>query len=265
MMNRYDDDDDDDDVVGCQSGSRQKTVSKKCGAGRTLWRNLAFLSDEYETTFHVWINQKNTDTSLRVHGLLIIGWLVGWIQSTVVLLFRKGTTGRALLVNIIQASVVIHEVMYIKNLLSPKIELQARQHVVKAKMHAFLHLATVSMVIICSQQLFHGTWHASSALFLTSLCIVDELPMYHLMRLHLVKLMCFEMLYFAEILIGKSDGDRVHQIVETLVFLTMGTLFPLGIAGILEYRKRMLFLHDLNERPTQLLGSFWRFFQWIGL
>ena len=254
----------DDDVGGYQSRSRQKIVSKG-DADATLWRNLAFLSDEYESTFHIWISQKNLDTALRVHVLLIIGWLVGWIQSTSVLLSQDVRTGRALLVNIIQISVVIHEVMHLKKLLSPNIELQSRQHAVKAKMHAFLHLATVSMVIICSQQLFHGTWHASSALFLTALCIVDEVPLYHLIRLHLVKLVCFEMLFAAEIWMNRSGADRIQQIVDAFIFLITGTFLPLGIAAILEYKKRMLFLHDLNERPSQLLGSFWRIFQWIGL
>jgi hypothetical protein len=170
-----------------------------------------------------------------------------------------------MLANTIQASVVIHEVLHLKRLLSPKIELQACQHAVKAKMHAYLYLATVSMVIISSETLFDSRWHALSALFMTCLCIVDELPLFHLIRLHLVKLMCFEVLFFTKMCTDRSGPSLAHQVGDALMLLVMGTIISLGIASLLEYRKRITFLYDLNERPSHYLGSFWKFFQWIGL
>ena len=265
-MNRSTIDDDEDDVRRNQRRPRGRMKTEWRGGMRgSLWDTLAFASDEWESTFHIWISQNNSNTSLRVHSLLILGWLVGWIQSSVALSLEEGRTFRAMLANIIQASVVIHEVLHLNRLMSPKIELQACQHAVKAKMHAYLYLATVSMVIISSKTLFDSRWHALSAMFMTCLCIVDELPLYHLIRLHVVKLVCFEVLLFTKMFTGGSGPSLAHQMGDALMLLVMGTIISLGVASLLEYRKRVLFLHDLNERPSHFLGSFWKIFQWIGL
>ena len=257
-----------DEIVGTSSGlqnrDRVRALSKARRSG-TLWENLAFSSDDFETTFHIWTSQNCTDLTLRVHGLLVIGWLAGWMQSCSVLLLHKGQTGRTFLVNTIQALVVVHEILQARTLLSNKIECRARHHAVKAKMHAFLHLATVSMVIVCSGRLFDSKWHAFTAAFLTSLSIIDGLPLFHLIRLHLVKIACFEILLFANMWWGTPDPYLAQTIGDALMLLVMGSLVPLSVAAFFEYRKRIVFLHDMNERPSHFLGSFWTFFQWIGL
>lgn len=232
---------------------------------KTLRETLTFFNKDVETTFHIWMSQNSRDLALRMHFLLILGWFVGWLQSSSVLLAQgENRSVRVVLVSVIQLSVVIHEALQVKKLLSNNIELQAQQHAVKAKMHAFLHLTTISMIIICSQALFDSRWHTLSTIFLTCLSIGDQLPLYHLVKLQMIKLACFGILLFVRLCVDRSSPHLALLLGDTLMLLMMGTIVPLGVAALVEYRQRIVFLRNMNERPSHLLGTFWRLFQWFG-
>jgi len=147
-------------------------------------------TDDAELAFLCFISQASAHFSQRLHMLIAACFTVALIVTW------RDAQSSSILTAIVQAAVVAHQVFQGRLLFLNDPASEIRRHMVKTKMHVFLHLAIIAMMALSSGDTggTGGTGDRSPWLamaFLSFVSLADRLPLDHLALLQIVKVAGF--------------------------------------------------------------------------
>lgn len=243
---------------GINSGMPQDTGDPSTAPGgyeEIPRASMSFAGDDHlEHAFVIWTAQNCQGFSIRIHTMIAIVFLMGFVKSCIMLCNGQGLLTNVALLGAIQISVVVHEVSQLQKLVSEDLKFQMQHETVKAKMHAFLHFGSLAALLLSSENMTSSPLHIYAMIFLVCLSIGDMVPMRHLIRLQMIKGACV----VAILILGLASGSlEVGSLFKyALIAAVFGTIVPLSFACCFECRQRMCFLH-VCERPVSHLGPVW--------
>ncbi len=139
--------------------------------------------DDAELAFRCFTSQSSAHFSQRLHVLIAACFTVALVVTL------RGTHSFSLTA-VVQASVVAHQALQCRLLFLNDPASEIRRHMVKTKMHVFLHLAIIAMIALSSGDCpLDAPWVAMA--FLSFLSLADRLPLEHLALLQIVKVVGF--------------------------------------------------------------------------
>lgn len=139
--------------------------------------------DVAELSFLCFTSQASARFSQRFHVLI-----AACFTAALVVTWRDADS--SILTLVVEASVVVHQAFQCRLLFLNDPASEIRRHMVKTKMHVFLHLAIIAMMATSSGGGLLGTpWLAMG--FLSFLSLADRLPLEHLAFLQIVKVVGF--------------------------------------------------------------------------
>ena len=182
----------------------------------------------------------------RLHFLIAAGFAAG-----IVLNLRAYDGAPRLTTTVIQASVVLHEVFQARRLFPRDAASEIRSHAVKAKMHVFLHLAALAMILISTLDGEGSTRNEamSVSLFLSLLSVADRLPLAHLTKLQIVKVVSC-------LLAGVVFFEAKVRLREAFVFIAIAGAAPCLVGVYAEYRSRISYVEKHHEASEAVLERF---------
>ena len=225
------------------------------------WRAMStsFVGDSsLEVAYMIWMSQNNRGCSLRIHSLLTVAWLIGWLKSLYMLSSAPGNDATKLCALVlVQSCILVHQVVQLRRLGLTDYISQAQHEIVKTKIHMLLHFATMSVVILSAKTMIDTPSHAIVLIFLTCISIADMLPLRQLVRLHAVRLCCFLAFLTMDVYGMFAQELPVQFVVKDIVLVSIfGTLLPMWFALSVERRQRIQFLTECNV-SLEHLGEFW--------
>ena len=226
------------------------------------WRAMSttFVGDKsLEVAYVIWVSQNNRGCSLRIHSLLTVAWLVGWLKSLYMLSRGQGNGGATKLcaLLLVQSCILVHQMVQLRRLGLTDYISQARHEIVKTKIHMLLHFGTMAVVILSAKTMIDSPSHAIVLTFLTCIAIADMLPLRQLVRLHAVRLFCFLAFVIMDVYGVFAQELPVQYVVKDIALVAIfGTLLPMWFALSVERRQRIQFLTECNV-PLEHLGEFW--------
>lgn len=152
------------------------------------------------------------------------------------------------LTGVVQASIALHEAFQCRLLFSRDAASQIRAHMVKAKMHAFLHLAIMAMMTISlgASGRLDAPWVATG--FLSFLSLADRLPLDYLTKLQIVKVASF---------LGCVAFLNVDiKFKDTIAFIIFGGLVPYLLGAHAELRARQAYIEKHREASAIVVKKF---------
>lgn len=250
--------------IGMHGASRDEGCSKGGPSTASVLENdqtprasMSFAGDAHlEHAFVIWTAQNCQGFSIRLHTMIVLVFLIGFVKSCIMLCCGEGLSTNVALLGAIQLSVVVHEISQLRKLVSEDLKSQMQHETVKAKMHAFLHFGSTAALLLSSENMTGSPLHIYAMMVLVCLSIGDMVPMRHLIRLQMVKSACM----LATLVIGLALGNLGlgSMFKHTLLAAVFGTIVPLSFACCFECRQRLCFLH-VCERPVSHLGPAWSY------
>lgn len=242
---------------GCSKGDPCTASGLENESEQTPRASMSFAGDAHlEHAFVIWTAQNCQGFSIRLHTMIVLVFLIGFIKSCIMLYCGEGLSTNVALLGAIQISVVVHEVSQLRKLVSEDLKSQMQHETVKAKMHAFLHFGSMAALLLSSENMTSSPLHIYAMMFLVCLSIGDMVPMRHLIRLQMVKGVCMA----ATLVIGLTLGNLQlgSMFKHVLIAAVFGTIVPLSFACCFECRQRLCFL-QVCERPVSHLGPAWSY------
>jgi len=188
----------------------------------------------------------------RLHYLTAAGFAAG------IVLNLRAYDGAPRLTTVIQASVVLHEVFQARCLFPRDAASEIRSHAVKAKMHVFLHLAALAMILVSTLDGEGSTrndsgaplaWAMSVSLFLSLLSVADRLPLAHLTKLQIVKVV-------SSLLVGVVFFEAKVRLREAFVFIAIAGAAPCVVGAYAEYMSRISYVEKHHDASEAVLERF---------
>jgi len=193
--------------------------------------------DDLELAHWRYESRRNAHYSLRLHALVCVGFFSGLLltlREAINVGGEAGQTVRLPLTALVQVSVILHELLHCRRLIPGETRSEIHQHTIKTKLHVFLHLAVVAMVILCSASgEFDAEWCAIASTFLSLASIADRVTLSDLCMLQGIKLAVFLSL----VMFFKSS----IQSKGVLSYATVGIIGPTLFGAHIEVRSRHVF------------------------
>lgn len=200
-----------------------------------------------ELAYRRYVGRQSAHFSRRLHVLTAACFAAGFVMT-----LRDSPNAR--LVAIVQLLVVLHELYQCRHLVPKDPVSETRTHAVKAKMHAFLHLAVVAMIIISSLASdgeggrLEASWAASASVFLSFLSVADRLPLEHLVKLQIVKLVSF---------LGCMAFFEIDlKFKEAILIIVVGVGVPYILGVLIECRARQAYVEKRHEASATVYERF---------
>ncbi len=193
-----------------------------------------------ELSFLCFVSQATAYFSRRLHVLIAASFMVAlfvtWRDA-----HASGLTA------VVQASVVVHQAFQCRLLFLNDPASEIRRHIVKTKMHVFLHLAIIAMMAISSGVcVLDAPWLAMG--FLSFLSLADRLPLDHLALLQIVKIVGF----LGSIMLLRGADLKLRDAAACVVNAVLTYL----MGALAEFRAREAFARNHSEVSEAVYAKF---------